>query len=78
LLLQGCSLGQTNKITSNEKVESEVFTRESVLEHIQQSYTLGCSKAYQSQKMKNYYETCNRLGQKHAKEVQAMLETKDE
>jgi len=78
LLLQGCSSGQINPSHTNEKAQNEGFSQESVLEHIQQSYTLGCAEAYKSQKMNNFYDTCNRRGLKHAQEVRSMLETKDE
>jgi len=78
LLLQGCSLGQTNPTRANEKAENEALSQESVLEHIHQSYTLGCAEAYKSQKMKNFYEACNRKGAKHAQEVRTLLQTKDE
>jgi hypothetical protein len=78
LLLQGCSLGQTNPTRSIEKAENEELSQESVLEHIHHSYTLGCAEAYKSQKMKNFYEACNRKGAKHAQEVRTLLQTKDE
>ncbi len=77
LLLQGCSSGQTNPRQSIEKAENEDLSQESVLEHIQQSYTLGCSEAFRSQGMKNFYSVCNTKGQKHAQEVKSMLQTKD-
>jgi hypothetical protein len=78
LLLQGCSLGQINLTRANEKAENEDLSQESALEHIQQSYSLGCAEAYKSQKMKNFYEACNRKGAKHAQEVRKLLQTQDE
>jgi hypothetical protein len=71
-------LGQTNPTRSIEKAENEELSQESVLEHIHHSYTLGCAEAYKSQKMKNFYEACNRKGAKHAQEVRTLLQTKDE
>lgn len=71
-------MGQTNPSQSIEKGESDTFSRLSVLEHIQQSYTLGCSQAYKAQGMKNFYSRCKNLGRDHAQEVRHTIETKDE
>lgn len=70
-------MGQTNPSQSNEKVENNTFSQLSVLEHIQQSYTLGCSQAYKAQGMKKFYSHCKNLGQEHAQEVRKMIETED-
>ena len=70
-------MGQTNPSHSIEKGESDTFSRLSVLEHIQQSYTLGCSQAYKAQGMKNFYPECKKLGLKHAQEVREIIESKE-
>ena len=70
-------MGQTNPSQSIEKVENDTFSKLSVLEHIEQSYTLGCSQAYKAQGVKNFYSHCKNRGHEHAKEVRKIIETKD-
>jgi hypothetical protein len=68
LLVTGCST-----MTPQEKVKSELVSVGAALDHIKQSYILGCVEALRSQGLKNIYPGCRDKGIAHAKTVEDLM-----
>lgn len=64
----GCS-------TTPAPTEDPGVSVESTLEHIRQSYILGCSEALRGEGKKDYYPNCRDKGIKHSDAVRKILET---
>ncbi len=75
LLLTGCATqpSQTNPPPSEEKENSELVSLNSALNHIRQSYILGCMEALKGQGLKNVYPTCLEKGKRHADAVEQFV-----
>jgi hypothetical protein len=63
----GCS-------TTPAPTEDPGVSVESTLEHIRQSYILGCSEALRGEGKKDYYPNCRDKGIKHSDAVRKILE----
>jgi hypothetical protein len=48
---------------------------ETTLEHIRQSYILGCSEALRGEGKKDFYPGCRDKGSQHSDAVRKILET---
>jgi hypothetical protein len=53
--------------------ESDLVTVQTTLDHIGQSYTLGCVEAYRAQNISQKYPECRDLGMKHKEDVRLIL-----
>ena len=53
--------------------ESDFVTVQTTLDHIGQSYTLGCVEAYRAQNISQKYPECRDLGMKHKEDVRFIL-----
>jgi len=60
-------------MTPQEKVKSELVSVGAALDHIKQSYILGCVEALRSQGLKNIYVGCRDKGIAHAKTVEEIM-----
>lgn len=67
----GCS-------TTPPASEGPVVSVETTLEHIRQSYILGCSEALRGEGKKNFYMDCRDKGIKHSDAVRKFIETPTE
>jgi hypothetical protein len=69
--MTGCS-------TTPPATEVPVVSVEATLDHIRQSYILGCSEALRGEGKKNFYIGCRDKGIKHSDAVRKLLETPSE
>lgn len=71
----GCSSIQskTTPALSEEEVKSHLVTVATTLEHIFQSYALGCVEANQALGRKNVFLECRAKAQKHTEAVENLL-----
>ncbi|MBY0517860.1 MAG: hypothetical protein K2P81_13200 [Bacteriovoracaceae bacterium] len=76
-ILASCSsLGpQTNSKAQEVKEETPSVSVDSALEHIQQSYTLGCVEALRSVGKKNIYPQCREKALRHKAAVRQVLDS---
>jgi hypothetical protein len=72
LVAASCASGPQPILTPPES-EREMVTVETTLEHIFQSYVLGCVEALKKEGKKGVYPLCQQRGQRHAEAVKRML-----
>ena len=73
ILVVGCADLVPNK--PEEKIEEDLVSVDVALEHIGQSYTLGCVEALKKRGEKNIYPWCRARGIKHQMSVKKILDT---
>jgi hypothetical protein len=56
-------------------VYKEHVTVQTALDHLRQSYILGCVEAYRRQNISQKYQECRDFGLKHEESVKALLES---
>jgi hypothetical protein len=80
ILLSGCGSlkPQPNPTHAISEEKKPTFSLPVVLEHIEQSYILGCAKAHKDMGLKNFYLKCQQLGREHSEEVKKIVLTKTE
>ncbi len=71
LVLVSCSHRRT---PLQVDVENDLVTVGAALDHITQSYILGCVEAYRAQNISQKYLVCRDRGLNHSKEVKILLE----
>lgn len=72
LVLASCA-SRPQPIPASPKSESEMVTVETTLEHIFQSYVLGCVEALRKEGKKAILPLCQERGTRHANTVKRML-----
>jgi hypothetical protein len=76
-ILSSCSSLQPQTISPAQEVKEETpsVSLPTALEHIQQSYTLGCVEALRSVGKKNIYPQFREKGKRHKAAVRQVLES---
>jgi hypothetical protein len=72
-LLTDCAHRTRTPLQTEEPLENELVSLDAALQHLTQSYILGCSQAYKNLKQENFYPLCLDLGLKHRNEVKSLL-----